>query len=170
MDSQVAGIIGTLFLVALLLAGPIAFFSEGIIHWARVQYAKKNQYKFFNNLKKGDVIWSLRDYDNCLSWDIVKEIWYSYKRNNTVDEIHIQLEDWNTISIPPHTAKTTRYMNYFTNYTEVKTLHDLVEKQRNASLESISDITEGDVAKDRQRAVEQLTRKGNETIERIKIL
>lgn len=132
----------------------------------------KKQYLMFNQLKKGDFVWKVRD--GFLTRDKVSDVEYHFDSNDNVYKITIRfVGEYHNLNIPMKIAKEFVYdvypAKYYTIYKEAEIVANLTEMRRKKAIENAQLVDVSDVAAKLNEEIRTFEKLRDETIKRLTI-
>ena len=112
------------------------------------------QHLMFNQLKKGDIIWKL--YDGQLISYIVKNVEYLFSSTGKIRRVIIVIDDYNVIRLDENEAKSFKYMDYYTLYSEVNFAHKLINAKREKELQKFTSVSAAKIQKEADEAIKRI--------------
>lgn len=157
------------FLVLLLIAMVVGLPIESHIK----NKAKKTQHLMFNQLDKGDYVWSLNG--ESLKCYVVSYVGYHFRyRTNEVDEINIHLRgSYHNLRINPDAAKAFVFTDsngtWYTLHEDAKTRCDLTKLERKRAIDKVKVVDAHDFQYELNREIESLKKVGEEAIKKLEV-
>lgn len=116
--------------------------------------ARDKQHLMFNQLKKGDYIWSL--YDDTVKPFKVESINYKFSYyGGRLTEIEFKM-GYDTITIPAEKSKSYQYHNRYTIFKAAKIESDLVKQKRQKQINDLKKVSNETIVNEVNKLIDNL--------------
>ena len=148
-------------LVLALFAVPIYFFTKRLTTEGKEKIARKKQHLMFNQLKKGDFIWTI--YEHKINAFVITSVEYRFNiYNGKCKDLIIKGEGVENdfvdclISIPIEKIKTFKFGSYYTLFGEANITAKSEKLKKDKEIEKVSSFTVDDIIKASEEVKERL--------------